>query len=331
MSRLGTILFAATLGCYLCAISCNGETSTHERTNAEQETRISVPVFSPDSAYRYVEEQLAFGARTPGSEAHKKCLKYFKEEFERFGAEVEIQEGYGTMYDGSRAALYNVIARVNPKAEQRVMICAHWDCRPWADNDPDEANHRTAVMGANDGASGCGVILEMCRAMSSQLPKIGVDFVLFDLEDSGTPNFYDGPQRDDTWCLGSQYWARSLKGESYIYGILLDMVGAPGAKFFKEGISMHFAPQLVEKVWEKAAELGYSEYFVQQDGGIVTDDHQYVNTIAGIPCINIIQFNPYNPNGFGDYWHTIGDDMRNIDRNTLMTVGRTVMETIYSE
>lgn len=313
--------------------ACGNTTSASKQVAKNADETVQIPTFSPDSAYRFVEEQLAFGARVPGSKAHTECLTYFQQKFEQFGAEVKVQEGYGTRYDGKRVDLYNVIARINPDAMRRVIVCAHWDCRPWADEEENSRHHNTPVMGANDGASGVGVIMELCRTMSTQLPEVGVDFILFDYEDSGTPTFHDGVHQENTWCLGSQYWARTLKNTSSkpMYGILLDMVGAPGAQFYQEQISLYYAPNIVDKIWNKAATLGYSQYFVPQMGGIVTDDHQYMNEIAGIPTANIIQYNPMSENGFGDYWHTLNDDMSNIDRNTLMVVGNTVLNIIYHE
>ncbi len=324
---LASILLALAL------FSC-GNNNNNEKTATSEQKSITLPSFSADSAYKYVEDQLNFGARVPGSTAHKQCLEYYINKFEDFGATTEIQEGYGIMYDGKRENLYNVIAKINPNASQRILICAHWDCRPWADEETDEELQKTPVMGANDGASGVAVIMELCRIMSKNSPNVGVDFVLFDLEDSGTPTFFKGKvAHNDTWCLGSQYWAKTLKNSNTkpIYGILLDMVGAPGAQFYKEGISMHFAPHIVEKVWSNAYDLGFSQYFKQHEGGMVTDDHLYVNTIANIPCINIIQYNPLSEHGFGEYWHTINDDISNIDKNTLAVVGNTLIKTIYEE
>ena len=187
-------------------------------------------------------------------------------------------------------------------------------------------------MGANDGASGVGVLLEVARQLHLNEPIIGVDIVLFDLEDWGTPEFYTAPQREDTWCLGSQYWSQQAVKSGYKaeFGILLDMVGAPNAQFYKEQISTYYASFAVEKVWNAAQSLGFGSYFINQSGGAVTDDHLYVNRVANIPCIDIIQYNPYSTTGFGDYWHTVDDTMKNIDKNTLYVVGQTLLQVIYN-
>ncbi len=326
------VCVAATFLATVCACaSPTGKRGDEGSTAATEEQKR--PSFSADSAYSYVEAQVAFGPRVPGSEEHAQCRDFLAEHFRHHGAEVTVQEGEARLYDGREMKLYNIIASYNKEAVRRVMLCAHWDSRPYADSDPDEANHKRPIDGANDGASGVGVLMELGRAFSTQQPGVGVDIILFDLEDWGIPEFYEGNYKEDTWCLGSQYWGRNTHVTPYrpMYGVLLDMVGAPGAQFCKEGVSMHFAPDIVDKVWRTAADLGFGQTFRDQRGGMVTDDHLYVNTLAKIPCIDIIQYNPMSENGFGDYWHTLGDNMNNIDRNTLHAVGETLLELIYNE
>jgi len=188
-------------------------------------------------------------------------------------------------------------------------------------------------MGANDAASGVGVLMEVARQLGKQSPEVGVDLIFLDSEDYGTPEFYKGPQNEDSWCLGTQYWAKNphVPGYHARFGVLLDMVGAPGATFYKEQESLDFASGIVDKVWNKAREYGFSSYFVEATGGSITDDHIYINKIAGIPCIDIIQFDPQSKSGFGTYWHTTHDTMDNVDRKTLMVVGQTLLGVIYSE
>ena len=212
------------------------------------------------------------------------------------------------------------------------MLFAHWDSRPWSDHDPDPANYNTPVLGANDGASGVGVLLEIARQLGQTAPEVGVDIIFFDAEDYGAPETFTG-NSEDSWCLGSQYWARNPHKSGYKanYGILLDMVGAPGATFYKEQISMHYAAHIVKKVWDKAQSLGFSQYFINEELGAITDDHLYINRITGIPSIDIIQYDKYSSKGFGHYWHTINDTMENIDKSTLHAVGTTVMHVVYSE
>jgi len=193
------------------------------------------------------------------------------------------------------------------------------------------------VLGANDGASGVGVLLELARQFSIfHFPfSIGIDLVFFDAEDMGTPSFYTGKEREDTWCLGSQLWARQRKkdgtSKAYEFGILLDMVGSPDAVFPKEYYSLQYASPYVEKVWRMASQLGYGRYFRDTRSYPLTDDHYYVCTMAGIPCLDIIHYDAHNGTGFAHYWHTTHDDMQNISKTTLDAVGRTLMTLIQNE
>ena len=216
------------------------------------------------------------------------------------------------------------------------MLCAHWDSRPWADSDPDASKHRTPILGANDGASGVGVLMEIARALSTTPTELGIDIILFDAEDYGTHNADDDPAResmDHSWALGSQYWSRRPHKSDYNarYGILLDLVGAPGSTFYKEGISVAYAGNLVDKIWDIAHKTGHAKYFINENGGYVTDDHYYVNEFLGLPCVDIINYDKESENGFGKYHHTIKDDMEWIDRESLRAVGETVLAVIYNE
>lgn len=213
------------------------------------------------------------------------------------------------------------------------MFCAHWDCRPWADNDPDSTNWHKPIVAANDAASGVGVMIELARILKGSGLELGVDFICFDAEDYGTPQWFEGEDPGDTWALGAQYFANNLpEGYAPRYGILLDMVGGVGAKFYREGMSMQYAPAIVKKVWNAARQVGYGSYFPKDDGGMITDDHIPVNQTANIPCIDVI---PYYPDcaqsSFGPTWHTIADNMDNIDKNTLKAVGQTMVQVLFTE
>ena len=169
--------------------------------------------------------------------------------------------------------------------------------------------------------------------MQQQAPTIGIDIVFFDAEDYGTPQFYTGQQKSDTWCLGSQYWGRIPHVANYKarYGILLDMVGGKNATFYYEGYTQRSAHSPMKKIWKMAHKLGHKNYFFKEDGGEITDDHIYVNRYRQIPCVDIIDFNPNDGNGFNHTWHTQADNMENIDRNTMHAVGETVLHVIYNE
>ena len=320
-------LFAIVLS-FLSACSF----ASHSEKTKQDDTIVRiVPTFNPDSAYQYVKAQCDFGPRVPGTEAHTACLQYFVEQFSRFGADtVIVQEGESMIYDGTKMSIRNVVASYGLGKPNRVMICAHWDSRPFADNDINPDNRRKAIIGANDGASGVGVMMELARQLGQKNAAIGVDLILFDLEDWGAPDWEQSKLSDGGWALGSKYWASRphIPGYQAQFAILLDMVGAQGAQFYREYFSDQYASWVVDRVWNKAADLGLGHVFVNQRGGGVTDDHINVNR-AGIPCIDIIQFQTDTETGFGDYWHTHNDDMRNIDPLTLDAVGRVLMEIIY--
>ncbi len=310
-------------------IACNNVAKTQK---AEVKT-IPVPTFSADSAYKFVKAQVDFGPRVPNTKAHDECAEYLVSELKRFGAEVTEQKANLKAFDGTILKSENIIGSINPSAENRVLLFSHWDSRPWADNDPDPKNHKTPVMAANDGASGVGILLEMVRLMQTDKPTIGVDVIFFDSEDYGATENMKGQDTEDSWCLGTQYWAKSphIPGYTARYGILLDMVGAPNAVFYREQASDYFAPSVVTKVWSQANSLGFGKYFIDQPGGSITDDHVFVNKITGIPSIDIIHYDPNSNTGFGNYWHTTFDTMDNVDKNTLNAVGTTLMHVVYNE
>ena len=300
--------------------------------------------FSADSAYTYIAQQLAFGARVPGSEAHEACGDWLVSELARHGAQVKSQHGTMTNYTGKPQAIRNIVALLEGNTAHAILLCAHWDCRPWSDEEELYENRFEPVMGANDGASGVGTILEMVRQLALRKAKgefiPTVQVVFFDCEDMGTPAHFTGPQRDHTWCLGSQLWAREYKQSNVEcqmstvkcqYGVLLDMVGDPSATFPREYYSMQYAGNYVERLWREASKLGYGRYFVQQATYYpITDDHYYVNTIAGIPCLDIIDYKMNTETGFAHWWHTQHDDIQNINKQTLQAVGETVLTTICS-
>lgn len=283
--------------------------------------------FNADSAYAYVARQVDFGPRVPGTEAHRACGDWMVRRLQGWAATVEEQTGTVEAWDGTELPMRNIIARFNPDAAKRILLCAHWDTRPVADEDDERTDE--PIPGANDGGSGVGVLLEIARQLAARPVEYGVDLVFFDVED------YGSSEVPDSYCLGSQEWAKRAKAEGYRaeYGILLDMVGARGAYFYREGISMHFAPSVVAKVWEAAAEQGKRSWFVFNEAPYppLTDDHLYVNRIAGIPTIDIIQYDPDNKRGFGDFWHTHDDNMGIIDPRTLGAVGETLMAVLWEE
>ena len=293
------------------------------------------PEFSADSAYAYCAAQCDFGPRLMNSEEHDLCGDWIEAKFRHFGMAVSRQETVVTGYDGTKLNCRNIIASFRSGSKERILLCAHWDSRPWADNDPDSANWRKPVMGANDGASGVAVMLEIARLLQrADSINVGVDFVCFDAEDWGIPQWSDAETDGDTWALGAKYWSEKAHSVGYKarFGILLDMVGGAGAVFHREAVSQQYASTIVEKVWAAAKVAGYSSFFPDADGGMITDDHVPVNEKANIPTIDIIPFYAKcEQSSFGPTWHTVNDTMENIDRNTLKAVGQTVIQVLFSE
>lgn len=310
-------------------ICCKQESITDSKSPEPEQAiiKVAAPSFNADSAYSFIQKQVDFGPRIPGSSEHTACAAYLVGKLTSYGFDTQIQKGTVETFDGKKFSLKNIIAAFKPEQKSRVLICSHWDTRPWADDETDETYASKPFDGANDGASGVGVALEIARQVQATSPHIGVDIILFDLEDYGDP---EGDSK--TWCLGSQYWAQNPHNPSYTanFGVLLDMVGNTNAVFPKEAQSMDYASAVVNKVWKAAEERGYRDFFdpiVRSHVG--TDDHIFVNQ-AGVPCIDIIEYDA-KTEGFGDYHHTRKDNMQIINKATLKAVGQTLLDVIYNE
>lgn len=308
----------------LCIFSCQDEPKKPPKPS-KPPVKIPKVTFNADSAYQFVQKQVDFGPRAPGTPAHKACAEWLEATLKSFGAEVIVQEGKVSAAVGGILPMYNIIGAFNPTASKRIMLSAHWDTRLIGDQDVNPALKEQPIDGANDGGSGVGVLLEIARQLSIKpLENIGVDIVLFDVEDQGLSD------EEDTYALGSQHWSKTPHKPNYTaeFGILLDMVGAGDAVFYQENFSLQFARNVVGKVWDVATQKGYGSYFPYQNGGGVTDDHYYVNTIAKIPTIDIIH---HSPRGFGKFWHTHNDNMDVINKNTLKAVGDVVLTVVRME
>lgn len=323
---LGLLLAGALL-----FVHCGGKGSDkQDATPSVNYAEAATPDFCADSAYRYVKEQLDCGLRSPGSKGHGQCREYLARQMRRFCDTVYLQDFNATLWNGTKTRGTNIIASLNPASQSRIVLAAHWDSRLWADHDPDSSKHKTPLMGANDGASGVGMLMEMARAMQSLPPSIGIDFIFFDLEDQGTPEWADAYE-DNTWCLGAQYWAKNKHVPFYqaVYGVLFDMVGTATPRFTKEEFSRRYAPGVTSKLWKTAAALGYGSVFIDMDTDPILDDHMYVNQQGNVPMVDIVQNSLET--SFFKYWHTTGDNLDCIDRNTLKTVATVVMKTIYGD
>ena len=317
------------------AISACGKTTAISNSESgdkkKPDTEKTWPAFNADSAYQYVADQVSIGPRVPGTTAHIRCRDYIVTKMTSFGADtVYLQSAEVTAFNGNKLPMHNIIARFNTKSPTRILIAAHYDTRPWADEDPVEANRNKAIDGANDGASGVGVALEIARNLSLSLPTIGVDFLMTDVEDYGSST--DETSEQISWALGAQYFANNNPYdliERPIYGILLDMVGGKSARFYREYFSEQAASLINAKVWQAARSEGISR-FVNETRGAITDDHLFINQ-AGIPCIDIIACSHPETGSFAPTWHTMADNLESIDKATLEDVGRTVMRVIYTE
>lgn len=323
------ILFPAVL-LLLFLAGCDSDKKKNSG-EATQQALKEAPAFNADSAYAFIAEQVAFGPRVPNSPEHRKALGYLQQQLEQCGAKVRLQSFEAEAYDGTLLSLTNIIASFAPEKKKRILLAAHWDSRHIADKDSTDKNQ--PIDGANDGASGVGVLLEVARLLGSaeSQPNVGIDIILFDGEDYGRPHddpVYDGRQ---WYCLGSQYWAKNKHQANYFayYGILLDMVGAKNAVFPLEGASKRLAPSVQKKVWTIANQLGYSKYFKFTEGPEIYDDHIPVNLDATIPMVDIIDLR--STTTFFPHHHTHEDTMDKISPATLKAVGQTVVQVLYQE
>jgi hypothetical protein len=279
-----------------------------------------------------VNQQVEFGPRVPNSKAHARCADWLEKTLKKYAPEVIVQPFVAKAYDGTKLNCKNIIASFNPKNSTRVLLCAHWDSRPYADQDPDTSMHRTPIDGANDGASGVGILLEIARQLKIAPAAIGVDILLLDGEDYGAPQDVGFTGSDD-WALGSQYWSRYPHVPAYTarFGILLDMVGGENAIFTLEATSMYYAPDVAQRIWNVGSSIGYSDYFSSERTNGITDDHVYINQLRQVPTIDIIQHDQLTSSGFYKNWHTMNDNMDGISKATLMAVGQTILTVVRNE
>lgn len=313
--------------------ACNGDKKPPQKKPVDGGPKpaapaVQVPAFNADSAYSYLEQQLAFGPRTPGSVGHRQCGDWMVAELKAAGATVieQTAEVNGWDLDGKPIILpmRNIIASFQPNKNRRVLFSAHWDTRPYADAGPADSA-RQAIPGANDGGSGVAVLLEMARHIGQNPTAAGVDLIFWDVEDHGNPEI------DNSYCLGSQYWGQNLHKPAYqaMFGVNLDMVGAQKATFLPDAYSVQYAKPIVDKVWNQARVLGYGNHFIPTPTGAITDDHVYVIALTGIPMVDVIDMRPNTGRTFFGQWHTHQDDIHIIDRATLKAVGETMMHVLY--
>jgi len=305
----------------LLLLGCNdvGAGPEPTRSAAEQTVqtvsagrRTARPAFDGAKAFKLLVKQCEFGPRPVGSEAHQKTRDFLLAEMQKYADRTVAQD---FRYRGM--PLTNVIGVFNPDAKRQVLLCAHWDTRPIADMEIDEEKRKRPIPGANDGASGVAVLLELARLFKEKKPEVGVLIVLFDGED------YGDFKKDEGVFLGSRHFARNRQGYNPAFGILIDMVGDKDLDIYREVNSQRYAPGTNDKVFRIARELGYEDYFIDSLETEIIDDHIPLNQ-ARIPTIDLIDFN-YGP------WHTLEDTPDKCSAGSLAVVGNTLAEVVYRE
>lgn len=310
----------------LAAIAIAGCTSgTSASAGADKPQQASALVFDADSAYAFTAAQTAFGPRVPGSEASERCGSWLAGKLRQMGAaNIQEQRAQATAYNGTPLRIRNITAQFNPQDDNRVLLLAHWDSRPWADQEADAALRDQPIDGANDGASGVAVILEVARNLAANGITRGVDVLFTDAEDYGRRADDDSPlsASDNSWCLGTQHWVKNptLDLGAVRYAVLLDMVGGRDAVFHREMHSEYLCKDLNDKMWQAARDAGQQARFANELGGAIVDDHIYLIQ-AGIPAIDIIESANAETGSFSPTWHTHADNISNIDPQTLKAAG----------
>ncbi len=270
--------------------------------------------FDGDKSYELLKKQVSIGPRVPGTNSHTETLKFIETELKKYVNRVELQS-FSHLYKGRQYTLTNIIGFTDPSAKRQILLCAHWDTRPTAENDFDLSKRKQPIDGANDGASGVAVLLELARVLKEKSPKVGVIFVFFDGEDLG-----DYPKN---MLLGSKYYAKHMLEPRPDKGILVDMVGSVNLLMTREINSIQAAPDLVDKIYSVANRLGYTKVFpVDAIPDEIDDDHVPMIK-AGVPTIDLIDFNY-------PYWHTTRDTVDKCSARSLKVVG-SVLEIYLSE
>jgi len=301
----------------LAAGGCgDGDPDSAPGRDVGAEIQRMAPSFDADAAFALLERQVGFGPRVPGTDGHRAQLEWMTAFLQERADTVVLQPFTHRGPGGEQLELTNVMARFGPERRDRILLVAHWDTRPTADEDPDPDARDSPIPGANDGASGVAVLLQLADVLSRHSPPLGVDILLVDGEDYAPDHMY----------LGSQYFAdHRPRGYEPFYGIVVDMVGDRSPRFLQEGFSLDYAPEVVDRVWTMAERLGHGQIFVRAPGRHIMDDHVPLNR-AGIPTINIIDFE-YGPGNM--YWHTHQDDLENVGPEGLGVVGEVLAEIIF--
>ncbi len=284
-----------------------------------------IPAFDSDNAFDHISKFSALGPRVPNSKEHQMAKNYIITVLQPLADSLAITDFIQNGYENDKLNLTNITASFNPGAKNRIFLCAHWDSRPWADAEKDKALHTSPVLGANDGGSGVGVLLELAKVLHAKKVDYGIDLIFFDGEDYGRHSDLS------KFFLGSTYFAQTKGSYSPAFGILLDLVGDKEAKFYKEESSIQAAENIVDLVWSAAAATS-SKHFISEPKYAISDDHTPINQ-AGIKCIDIIDAELVGASeniGRRAYWHTLRDDIDNIGIDTIDDLGKVLNYFIYS-
>jgi glutaminyl-peptide cyclotransferase len=269
------------------------------------------PTFDCDRAYRYLVEQCEFGPRNPGSHGASLALDYFDSFFSERADSVTLQQfAFTDTIADTTFSCTNIIASFNPGRMPRVILCAHWDTRPFADHEPDSALRDQPIIGANDGASGCAVLMELANLIPGLNTHFGIDLVLFDCEDYGRAGDLD------YFCIGSKHYVKNIPTNYYAFGVLVDMIGDADLRIYREEYSHVYARRVADNVWSKAKEVGATS-FADSIKHVVYDDHVPFLE-EGIPVIDIIDFDY-------PYWHTLSDTPDKCSSASLSEVGKVLV------
>ena len=322
-------IFMGALMLTACDFACSSSTPTKTESAQAPVAPAKVGIsFDENYAYDAIIKYEKFGPKVPGNAAHKKTGDWIVAELKNFGATVLEQKSTATTFDGKTIPVRNIIAQTNPTATQRYLLSAHWDNRPFADQD---VKDRTKpILGTNDGGSGVVVLLGIAKALQGQNLSvegnpIGIDFAFWDAEDWGNPKSEEG------WCIGSKYWAAHPVPENYHaeFGINYDMVGRIGSVFPIEPYSFRKGPEVLRKLHEAAKVLGYQDYFPNYTVGQIIDDHYYVTEGRGFPMVDLIYMTPSGM--FPPEWHTHHDTSEVISRDVLKAVAQTSIQALFTK
>ena len=316
-------LFASII--MLILSSCTEKVHEVSKPLYELKTNNTIPKFDSENAYQQVKAQTDFGPRNPGSAGHKRALVYLQNELGKYADEIKLQSFTYSGYDDEKLELTNIIGKFNPNAKKRIMFCAHWDTRPRAEKDEDPSKRNLPIIGANDGGSGVGVLLEIARLLKNQKVNYGVDIIFFDGEDYGKESDLN------YFCLGAKYYSATLTGDFPVFSILLDLVGDKEANFKMEGNSLKYAPEVVKMIWGIAGKIN-ATMFSPSEGSSIYDDHIPLNQ-AGLKSVDVIDaelVGADTPIKRRNYWHSHKDTMDNIGKNALQQVGDVMINLIYS-